>query len=60
MLVEKVWAKVSGNYEYINGGLPNEAYEFLGGSPSIIYVISDPSNINNNGANAYTIIASAF
>jgi hypothetical protein len=56
MLMEKVWAKLNGNYEFIIGGSPTEVYELLGGAPSMSYSTTDASTINNSGANAYNII----
>jgi hypothetical protein len=38
MLLEKCYAKTSGNYEYIgNGGYMTEAYTFLSGTPNTFY-----------------------
>jgi hypothetical protein len=34
MLMEKVWAKINGNYESIIRGFAVEAFESLGGCPS--------------------------
>lgn len=33
-IIEKVWAKVNGNYERINNGYPSEAMRFLTGCPT--------------------------
>ena len=37
VLLEKVWAKVNGNYDLINGGLANDAYDFILGAPTMYY-----------------------
>jgi hypothetical protein len=50
MLVEKVWAKLNGNYEFIIGGDSSEGYLLFGGCPSIKYKTTDSSTINNNGS----------
>jgi hypothetical protein len=38
--LEKLWAKVNGNYEVTEGGWPTEAMRFLTGAPSISYYLS--------------------
>jgi len=43
-LVEKAWAKASGNYEFAIGGWPSEAMRFLTGAPSYTYSTSDYSS----------------
>ena len=55
MLIEKVWAKINGNYEFTIGGSPTEVYEFLGGCPSITY-----STSSLTAASAYTAVANAM
>jgi hypothetical protein len=40
-LFEKFYAKVSGNYEMIEGGWPTEVMRFLTGAPSYTYYIKD-------------------
>lgn len=35
MLIEKVWAKLNGNYEQIASGLPEFAFNFFAGIPSL-------------------------
>jgi hypothetical protein len=40
--LEKAWAKLSGNYEFIGNGWEGEAIRFLSGAPS------DNFNIKNN------------
>lgn len=56
MLTEKVYAKVSGNYEFLNGGSPTEGFDFILGVPSMTYTNSDKSTINNNGTKAFAVI----
>jgi Calpain family cysteine protease len=67
-LMEKVWAKVSGNYEYVVGGTPKEAFTSLLGSPGITYTMSsttigysstDSTTIATAKAKAWSIISSA-
>lgn len=53
MLIEKVWAKVNGNYEVTNGGNPMEFFDFIGGVPVTAYSNTDASTINSNGALAF-------
>ena len=36
-MIEKIWAKVNGNYENINEGSVTEGYDFMLGAPSIEY-----------------------
>jgi len=35
--MEKLWAKVNGNYEYIIAGVSQEAFGFLLGAPSTYF-----------------------
>lgn len=56
MLLEKVWAKINGNYEFIIAGQGLEAFDVLGGCPSSYFHTNDASTINSIGANAYRII----
>ena len=46
MLMEKVWAKVNGNYEFIIGGLPVEVFDFLGGCPTASISTTSASGMN--------------
>lgn len=59
MLMEKVWAKINGNYEFIIGGAVDEVYDFLGGCPFDHYEVNETSGINKNGKKAYDIIDKA-
>ena len=43
-MLEKIWAKVVGNYEVTEGGWPSEAMRFLSGAPSATYDTSDYVN----------------
>lgn len=46
MLLEKLWAKATGNYEMSISGWPTEAIRFLTGAPSYSYYVSSyTSNI---------------
>lgn len=36
-VMEKVYAKVNGNYAFLDGGIDVEAYNFLTGAPSAYY-----------------------
>lgn len=46
LLLEKVWAKLNGNYDYTNSGYIYEGFLLLGGSPTDIYTINDRSSVN--------------
>jgi len=46
VLLEKLWAKATGNYEMAISGWPTEAVRFLTGAPSYTYYVSSyTSNI---------------
>lgn len=60
MLMEKVFAKVMGNYEQIVSGSPTEGFDFIGGSTSKSYWTTDTSEINSNGATAYELVEDAL
>jgi hypothetical protein len=50
-LLENIWAKVNGNYEFIDYrgmGDSYEAFDFLLGVPTKVYVNSGTSMSNNN------------
>lgn len=53
-LMEKVWAKVNGNYDNIVGGNSQEAFGLLLGAPSIYYS-NTGSAIGYNAADSTTI-----
>lgn len=53
VLLEKAWAKVSGNYEFISQSQPFNALDFLSGAPSKSYYVAD-------GATTWGIINDAF
>ena len=57
--MEKVWAKVSGNYDITTGGWMSEAVDFLTGAPSASWTNLDPSTINGVAANAWAILTAA-
>lgn len=59
MLMEKVWAKINGNYEFTIGGMAREAFDLLGGSPSAYYGTRDESGINGDANTAYQVIDNA-
>jgi hypothetical protein len=42
--LEKLWAKVTGNYEMAISGWPSEAIRFLTGAPSYTYYTSSYSS----------------
>lgn len=69
--MEKVWAKVNGNYENVIAGDPNEAFKLLLGAPGVDYYTNyapisynasladtDPVNVAAINA-AWNIISSA-
>jgi hypothetical protein len=58
MLIEKMWAKLNGNYESTIGGGTDELFSFLAGVPVKTYSNSG-SEVNKSGANAYTLIKAA-
>lgn len=60
MLVEKMWAKLNGNYEQIVAGNTCEATTFLTGSTCQQYRTADTTGINLNGDKAYAIIEEAL
>lgn len=55
-ILEKIWAKVSGNYDITTGGWMNEAINFLTGAPSSTWLNSDTTSINSVGVNAWNIV----
>ena len=60
--LEKIWAKVNGNYEIVEGefgGSPTEGISFLTNVPAKYYKISDVSGINNNPESAWKVIKEA-
>ena len=59
--LEKIWAKVNGNYENIEGegGDPTEGIAFLTNVPSKSYKLSAADGINSNPDNAWKIIKEA-
>ena len=54
--LEKAWAKVIGNYEFIAGGDSTEAIAFFLNVPFDTYVINDPSDLNGNITDIWEII----
>jgi hypothetical protein len=42
-LLEKLWAKVNGNYELTAAGWPHEALRCLSGAPAVDHLIIDKS-----------------
>ena len=59
--LEKIWAKVNGNYEIIEGegGDTTEGISFLTNVPAKYFLISEASGINNNPESAWKIIKDA-
>lgn len=57
VILEKAWAKASGNYDFLSAGWNNEAIDFVTGAPSTTYN-NNNSPINNIGVNAWNIINS--
>ena len=52
-MIEKVWAKVNGNYENIDGGSVTEGYDFMLGAPSVEYNMnSSPINYNTTNTSS--------
>ena len=43
-LLEKVWAKINGNYERISAGWQHEALRVLSGAPAYDYLTSSYTN----------------
>lgn len=58
MLMEKVWAKVNGNYEQIEGGNPIEAYDFIAGCPTTTYKTN--KDVQGSGSVAFNIVKAAL
>ena len=58
-LLEKAWAKTSGNYDVTTSGNMVEAVGFLTGAPSTTWKTADAATINNNGLTAWNIINAA-
>lgn len=58
MLIEKMWAKLNGNYENTIGGGTDELFSFMAGVPVKSYS-NTGSEVNKSGANAYTLIKAA-
>jgi hypothetical protein len=58
-LLEKVWAKASGNYDVTSGGWMSEAIDFLTGAPSISWTNTDTNTIKSVGLNAWNIISAS-
>jgi hypothetical protein len=59
-MLEKVWAKASGNFDFIVAGSPTEAYDFILGCPTIAYDINDASTIAGNIGTAFSIVSYAY
>ena len=55
-ILEKVWAKVNGNYENINNGDSTESIAFFTNAPSRRYDLTDPSTINGNADLLWSIV----
>lgn len=58
MLMEKMWAKLNGNYEITVGGGTDELFSFIAGIPVKSYS-NTGSEVNKVGANAYNLIKPA-
>ena len=56
-VLEKVWAKVSGNYDLTTAGYGAEAVEFLTGAPSSTNFLVAPYGVP---ANAWAITRAAY
>jgi hypothetical protein len=59
-MLEKVWAKVNGNYQFANGGVPNEVYELFLGAPSMSSAINGASGYGGNYTAIFNDAMSAF
>jgi hypothetical protein len=57
--LEKVWAKVNGNYDRIVGGGELEVFSFILGAPGDYYTISDASGINGSATTAFALLKAA-
>jgi hypothetical protein len=65
--MEKLWAKVNGNYEYIIAGGSQESFGFLLGAPSVYFNMTlnmgyDPTNpatIGTAALNAWNVVQPA-
>ena len=56
-LIEKAFAKVFGNYEYLSYGLQAEALKMLTGAPTKTYLMSD---IGDDPDNVAALITNAL
>jgi len=56
--MEKLWAKVNGNYAFVVGGNVEEAFTFLLGAPSFRYSMDD-AEIGYNSADRSSISVAA-
>jgi hypothetical protein len=57
MMVEKVWAKINGNYESISThGSADEFYSFIAGMPTRTYLTKGISDINSDVEKLYSVI----
>ena len=54
-ILEKAWAKITGNYDRTDGGATWEGISLLTGAPYTDYQMSDPA-VNYSGPNAWNII----
>jgi hypothetical protein len=54
--MEKVWAKVNGNYDNVWGGYETEVFDFILGAPSVSYDIDDASGINYDPTTAFELL----
>lgn len=55
--LEKVWAKVSGNYEMIIGGNAIETYDLILGAPSYSYNMYDPSGLDYDPVKVFNLVS---
>jgi hypothetical protein len=56
-IMEKMWAKMHGNYENIHGGDPREGFRALNGNPTTFHSTTSYLRSSTGPAQAYNIIA---
>ena len=59
MMMEKVWAKVNGNYDRTQGGFENEMFDSAG-APTVEYNFDDQNGVNRDEHAVYNILKDAF
>jgi hypothetical protein len=55
-IIEKMYSKINGNYESIEGGWPTEVYELLLGCPSEDFTFGDTGSLGYDTAATFSII----